>query len=258
MPNSTRGPMPSPMSSPVQDLVLRLATWNIHAGVGTDGSYRPERIAGVLCELEGHVVALQEVEHRPAGGEDMLDYLAAESALTGIAGPTLLKEGRHYGNALLSGLPVLAVNRVDLSLDRREPRGALDVLLDWRGRRLQVVATHLGLRPFERRRQVRALLALFEERQADVAVLMGDLNEWLLWGRPLRWLRGHFAPTPHVRTFPARLPMLALDRIWVQPRHCLARLRAHRTPLARAASDHLPLTAMLRDEEPVHAASSDA
>jgi endonuclease/exonuclease/phosphatase family metal-dependent hydrolase len=48
-----------------------------------------------------------------------------------------------------------------------------------------------------------------------------------------------------MRTFPAHLPLLALDRIWVHPRHYLTRLRAHRTPLALAASDHLPLTARL-------------
>lgn len=224
---------------------LRLATWNIHACVGTDGRFNPNRTSRVLRELRADVVALQEVEHHAVEGNDLLDYLADKADMQGIAGPTLQRGSRHYGNALLSRLPVAAVNRVDLSHDRREPRGAIDAALEWRGRKLQVIATHLGLSPFERRGQVRTLLRLLEARPADAAVLMGDLNEWLLWGRPLRWLRGHFAPTRHVRTFPSRLPLFALDRIWVAPHGILEHLEAHRTPLARMASDHLPLTARL-------------
>jgi endonuclease/exonuclease/phosphatase family metal-dependent hydrolase len=126
------------------------------------------------------------------------------------------------------------------------PPGALGALLDWRGRRLQVLATHLGLRPLERRRQVRRLLARVETRQADATVLMGDLNEWLLWGRPLRWLRGHFGPAPQLRTWPAAAPMFALDRIWTRP-DPPDTIATHRTPLARVSSDHLPLKAVLHD-----------
>jgi endonuclease/exonuclease/phosphatase family metal-dependent hydrolase len=224
---------------------LRLATWNIHACIGRGGIFRPQRTATVLGELACDVVALQEVEHHSVDGLDLLQYLAARTGLTGIPGPTLKRETRHYGNALLTRLPVLDIVRVDLSFEGREPRGALDALLDWRGRKLQVLATHLGLSPLERRRQVRRLLARVETRQADVAVLMGDLNEWLLWGRPLRWLRGHFAPVPHRRTWPAAAPMFALDRIWARPGP-LDAVETHRTRLARVSSDHLPLKATLR------------
>ena len=77
-------------------------------------------------------------------------------------------------------------------------------------------------------------------------LLMGDLNEWYLWGRPLRWLHSHFRETPAAPpTFPARQPVLALDRIWVAPAGSLRRLRRHVSPLARVASDHLPLVAEL-------------
>jgi endonuclease/exonuclease/phosphatase family metal-dependent hydrolase len=76
-------------------------------------------------------------------------------------------------------------------------------------------------------------------------VLAGDLNEWFLWGRPLRWLHAHFEETPAPATFPARLPLLALDRVWTSPRSMLRRLAVHRSPLARRASDHLPLVADL-------------
>jgi endonuclease/exonuclease/phosphatase family metal-dependent hydrolase len=74
-----------------------------------------------------------------------------------------------------------------------------------------VVAIHPGPGPAERRRQIRQLLALLEPGRCSLSVLPGDLNEWFLWGRPLRWLRRHFAPTPHLRTYPARFPLFALE-----------------------------------------------
>jgi len=224
---------------------MRLATYNIHTGIGTDGRFDPDRVARVLQELDADVVALQEVEQHAVGDTDLLEFLAARTGHTALAGPTLLRESRDYGNAILTRLPIVTVQRVDLSLPQREPRGALEVMLDWHGRRLQVVATHLGLRPGERRRQVVRLLELFESGSADVSVLLGDLNEWLLWGRPLRWLRRRFTATPGPRTYPTRFPLFALDRIWVCPRDALVNIGIHNSPTARAASDHFPLKAEL-------------
>ena len=224
---------------------MKLATYNIHACIGTDRRFDPDRIVKVLREIDADVVALQEVEHHRVGDLDLLDYLASETGLHAIAGPTLLRESRHYGNALLTRLPVTALHRIDLSMPNREPRGAIDVTLDCDGQRLQIIATHLGLHPRERRHQVRQLLSMLESSSADRYVLMGDLNEWFLWGRILRWLRKHFHATPHLATFPTTCPLLALDRIWVNPRGMLVNIETHRTPLARHASDHLPLTAQL-------------
>jgi endonuclease/exonuclease/phosphatase family metal-dependent hydrolase len=227
---------------------ITLATYNIHACVGVDRRFDPERIVQVMKELDVDVAALQEVEHHVIDDIDLLDYLAEKTGLTAIAGPTLLRETRDYGNALLTRLPVVTVNRIDLSLPRREPRGALEVMHDWRGLRMRVVATHLGLRPGERRQQVRRLLTRFESGFDDFSVLLGDLNEWLLWGRPLRWLRRHFDPTPHPPTYPAPFPLVALDRIWVHPRTALTAIGIHDSPLARMASDHLPLKAELSSD----------
>lgn len=224
---------------------LTLATYNIHGCIGTDGRFEPERTMHVLKELNADVVALQEVEHHDLNGHDLLDYLAAKTGLTAIAGTTLLGETRDDGNAILTKLPILAVNRVDLTLPGHEARGALDVTLEGNGRSVQVVATHLGVKPWERRQQVRRLLRLFEIGPANIYVLMGDLNEWFLWGRPLRWLHAHFKHTPHRATFPARWPFMALDRLWVHPRRRLAGMEVHDSTLTRLASDHLPLKAII-------------
>lgn len=230
------------------DARLRLATYNIHACVGGDGRCEPSRVARVLQEMNAAVLALQELEQHvvaEAGNVQVLQFLADATGMHAVPGTTLKREEREYGNALLTRLPVERVERVDISIPGREPRGALDVSLDWAGRHLQVVATHLGLRPGERRHQIRRILPLFESTRADYAVLMGDLNEWMLWGRPLRWLRRHFPPTPDIRTWPARFPLLALDQFLVSPRESLASLSAHRSPMARIASDHLPIVADL-------------
>jgi len=225
--------------------VLTLATYNIHACVGGDGRFDPERTIRVLEEIDADLVALQEVAHHGVDGSDLLDDLASAVGLSAIAGPALLRETRGYGNALLTRLPILALNRIDLSQPRREPRGALDVELAWGGQRMQVVATHLGLWSEERRRQIRRLLTLFEPHRADLAVLLGDFNEWLLWGRALRWLHRHLVPSAHPRTYPARFPLFALDRIWAYPHNVLRSIEPHSSPLARLASDHLPLKAVL-------------
>lgn len=264
---------------------LRIASWNIHGAVGTDGQCVPRRIAEVLRDLDADVIALQEVESRRTGF-DMLTWLAAETGLMPIAGPTLVREhGGEYGNGLLTRLRLRSVYRLSLDYPGREPRGALDVILELPGTSpfplagegnsstgaspsaraadaagthrgpppspaaLRVIATHLGLRPAERRAQVQRLLA--RVRQGDhppehpplPTVLLGDINEWFLWGRPLRWLHRWFEATPAPATFPSCRPLLALDRIWVRPRTRLLSLYRHPDPRARLASDHVPVVA---------------
>jgi endonuclease/exonuclease/phosphatase family metal-dependent hydrolase len=220
---------------------LTIATYNVHGCVGSDGRRNSERVLAVLRELEADVVALQELEWQPAAALDLLAGFARELGCQGVAGPTLLKRDGHYGNAVLTRLPVRAVNRVDLSVPGREPRGALDLMLEAPRGALRVIATHLGLAPAERRHQIRRILAMLAPVRPEPVVLMGDLNEWFLWGRPLRWLRAHFGRAPAPATFPARLPVFALDRIWVEPRNLRTGLAVHSTPLARGASDHLPV-----------------
>ena len=97
----------------------------------------------------------------------------------------------------------------------------------------------------ERRAQLGQLLPLFERDPPDVAILLGDLNEWFLYGQPLRRLRRAFGSAPAPATFPARLPVFALDRLWVRPISLIRSVSAHRSRLATEASDHLPLVADL-------------
>src|SRR6476661_3206828 len=223
---------------------LRVATWNIHGAVGADGRYLPARVVGVLREIDADIVALQEVASEEAHTSFLAD-LERDTGYHVVAGLLRQRHGSDFGNAVLSRFPVRSVEHLDLAVDRYEPRGALDVCIDLGLRPLlRVVATHLGLRPGERREQVRRILAKVECDSPRPTLLMWDLNEWYLWGRPLRWLHSHFREMPSApRTFPAHRPVFALDRIWVSPAGSLRKLVRHATPLARSASDHLPLIA---------------
>ncbi len=230
--------------APAMHWPLTVATWNIHAGVGIDHHFAPARIEAVLREISADIVALQEV---PLGGEhwpNLLPHLARTTHMVGVDGFTFSVGGRRFGNAILSRYPVLDTRRIDISFGSREPRGALDADIYCHGHRLRVIATHLGLRAAERRAQVARLLQAFDTGEMPV-LLMGDVNEWFVWGRTLRALVSHFQAVPAPATFPSCVPILALDRIWIRPRHRLVRVHVHSSAIARVASDHRPLVATI-------------
>ncbi len=224
---------------------MRIATYNIHRSIGSDGLEKPERIAAVLHELDADIVALQEVGYTSGKPGNMLDYLGESTQTRVIEGITLQDERGHYGNAVLSRLPISDFQLHDISLNGREPRGAIELNLQFNDIAVQIIATHLGLRPGERRYQVERLIPLLDASTADFRILLGDLNEWFLWGRPLRRLHRVFGHTRTPSTFPARWPRFALDRLWVRPQSAIGSLRAHNSAVARLASDHLPLLAEL-------------
>ena len=217
---------------------LRIATYNLHGCVGSDGVRDPQRIARVIGELGCDTIGLQEVYG--------LDVLAAELGMQAVAGPAIVLHGRHLGNALLTRRRILATRHHDYSWGKREPRSMLDVEIEVDGAPLRVLIVHFGLGLRERAFQLRKLVQLLHDTpKHEGVVIVGDINEWLPLSRPLRSLHGLLGKSPAERTFPARWPLFALDRIWTRPRRSLLTLEAHRSPLAARASDHLPLRAMV-------------
>jgi len=227
---------------------LVVATYNVHRCVGSDGREDVERVGAVIRELDADLVGLQEVVPRSAGEPDQLSQLARASGLHAVTAH--LASGGPSGstarccNALLCRRSPDRTRWLDLAVAGREPRGALDAELDVDGIRCRVVVTHFGLRIRERRVQLNTLLAAIDAvPDATLTVILGDLNEWL---RPLRsqLLRAGFGGHP-VRSFPTSWPVLALDQVLVRPASAAGETRAHVSPLARTASDHLPVRAVL-------------
>jgi endonuclease/exonuclease/phosphatase family metal-dependent hydrolase len=234
------------LTAPVDPDVLHIASYNIHRCVGTDLRSDPNRVAKVILELGCDTIGLQEVDSRPSDRSDsmQLDYLAQATAMQAVPGSTLIRHDGEYGNALLTRRRILDVKRHDLSYGRYEPRGALEVDLEVQGKPMRVFVMHLGLMPSERRFQMRKVLQeLRRIPPHEPVVVLGDMNEWLPLGRPLRWLHSLLGKPPWQRTFPVWAPLFALDRVWVRPVGSMLDFNVHRSPAARRASDHFPVTA---------------
>lgn len=226
---------------------LRVATYNVHSFVGADGRTDPERVVAVLRELDAGLVALQEVSTGAAPIREVED-LGERLGLEAIPGPTLRRGRTSYGNAVLSALPVLERQEVDLSVADAEARVALVLRVGWGRHMIRLVATHFGLRIRERRRQATLLadhLSRSETPPDEITLLLGDFNDWSRSGRQIAPLRPLLNTLTRVATFPSRRPWLPLDRIGVGPPATLENAAAHVTPRSRMASDHLPLTAEL-------------
>lgn len=228
---------------------LIVATYNVHTCVGIDHRYDPARTAQVLCELRADIIGLQEVDagHRHGRHLDQWLYFAEATGLDAIRGTSLIDRRGRFGNAILTRFPVLGVRHLDLSVPGREPRGAIDADIAVGGRVLRVIATHLGLSAAERQLQVRRLIELLAAHGAphDGLVIMGDLNEWRGRRGGISTLERRLGRAPAPRTFPSWLPVLRLDRILAGGGTALAAAIVHRSPLARVASDHLPLKGTL-------------
>lgn len=233
---------------------LRIVTWNIHKGIGTDRAYRLDRTVRVLRDLDADVVCLQEVDEdvprsrRQRQGQQLARELDYPHAALGL---NVKVKGGAYGNLTLSRYPLREVRNVDLTVPPKKRRSALVTRVVTGPEHGWLVANvHLGLMHLERRIQLRRLLAnVFEGARSDQPlVVAGDWNEWgrRLVRQVMREWGFHLARTNHhpkrgARTWPSRRPVAALDKILyrdpVRCRHVAGVL----DDLTRVASDHLPL-----------------
>lgn len=242
---------------------MRLVSWNIHGGVGSDGRRDLGRIAASLEEMRCDVAALQEVgdPHRQARDAEVADHATWLGRRLGwfvAYGPNLIVRGRPYGNAVLSRYPIVRAHNYDLSVPRHEPRGCLRADLELpEGRSLHLFDLHLGLSGGERRKQAAMLLSADLLRDAALTaplVVCGDFNMWMPVPGPIaRLLRTTLrdaAPLCGGRraTWPAGFPVLRLDRAYVDSGVRVLRCGVGDRGDARIASDHLPLWL---DVEPV-------
>jgi endonuclease/exonuclease/phosphatase family metal-dependent hydrolase len=236
---------------------LRVMTWNVHSCVGTDRRLSVERVAEVIGGLDVDVVALQELEVGVdrTGRVDQPQIIAERLGMTCRFSQARRQDGGHFGNALLSRLPLSLRRESQLpggGTPEREPRVASWADVSVGECHYQLVATHLGLDRRERLAQVQELLGsrwLSHGQCREPRVLLGDLNS-IPGSRAYRRLAASLhdvqrrARRPR-RTWPSRWPLVRLDHIFCSEG---VRVRSTEVPRGRptnGASDHLPVVAEL-------------
>jgi len=243
---------------------LRVATYNIHKGVSLfNRRLVIHELRERLRTLGADVVFLQEVrggharhavrfEHWP----DAPQYEFLADAVWGdyAYGKNSVYDAGHHGNAILSRFPILRWDNQDVSTHRFERRGLLHCEIRPPGWRepLHCVCVHLGLLALGRGRQLELLRQRIERLVPAAAplVVAGDFNDW-------RYRAAHELAHPlnlyevfeltngaPARSFPAVLPVMSLDRIYVrgfQVRHA----HVHHGRAWARISDHAALAATL-------------
>jgi endonuclease/exonuclease/phosphatase family metal-dependent hydrolase len=240
---------------------LRVMTYNVHACVGMDGKLAPERVARVIAQHRPDIVALQELDvgRRRSNGVDQAELIARHLDMEKVFSAALHIEEGRYGNAILTHLPMRLIKAEGLpsgpSRWPQEPRGALWVAIDVGNVEIQVMNTHFGLSPSERKAQAEALAS--QEWLADPAcrgpvLLCGDLNALpnapacRRLGKRLNNV-GASQPTNAQRgTFFGRFPIARIDHIFFSDHFVVETFKVPSSSLTRVASDHLPLIADLQ------------
>jgi endonuclease/exonuclease/phosphatase family metal-dependent hydrolase len=230
---------------------MRLLSYNIHKGIGgRDRRYRLERIISVIESENPDIICLQEVDRhcRRSGRDDqpkiLSDYFKLEAHLYQ---PNVSLKYGMYGNLVLSRWPFLHKHQISLRLNRRKPRGAQMAVIDSPEGAFHLVHFHLGLAERERHWQLDHLLGhhLFKESHHLPVMVVGDFNDWrntlcrgCLAEQGFAQLT---APISRFRSFPAYWPLGSLDKAFVRGKIVLRHARIVHSPMARQASDHLPL-----------------
>ncbi|HEV2842338.1 MAG TPA: endonuclease/exonuclease/phosphatase family protein [Chthoniobacterales bacterium] len=240
---------------------LRVATYNVHGCRGMDARRSEERVAEVIAMLNVDVIGLQELDlnRRRSAGIDQAAVIAEQLGWHRFFHPALRREDEQYGDAILSRYPMRLRKAQELpSVTTRvcpESRAAIWVEIKTAGGMVQVINTHLGLGRRERFMQAQLLAGpewLGSVETHDPLVLLGDFNSlpaspaFQLLARQLRDVRTLVSPAPSLRTYPTRLPLLAVDHILVNERLRVDSVKVVRNAATRIASDHFPLVADLR------------
>jgi endonuclease/exonuclease/phosphatase family metal-dependent hydrolase len=245
-------------------LLVRILSVNTHKG------FTPFNRRFILPELReavrttaADVVFLQEVLGTHAKhARRFLDWpevpqyeFLAETIWPDFAyGRNAVYPNGHHGNALLSKYPIIEYENLDVSVSEAEKRGLLHCVLrlPYRGSEMHVICVHFGLTEGHRRAQTRLLCERLRSRVPDGVplVVAGDFNDWRLQVHTAlagdSGLREAFVDLQDrlPKTFPARWPLLRLDRVYL--RNAVAR-RAEvlSTRPWSHLSDHAPLAVEL-------------
>lgn len=226
-----------------------VASYNIRKAIGIDRRRKPERILEVLAELDADIIALQEADRRFGERVSALPFSLIDGHGLYKHVPVAIRPhsiGWH-GNALLVKQHIEILDYGALHLPSIEPRGAVVADLRVGKTALRVVGLHLDLSGLWRRRQSAAILHhLAAQHDRMPSVLMGDTNEWRPANGCLRDFGTHHVSVLTGPSYHARMPVAALDRIFVSPEFSIVEAGVHSSAKSRLASDHLPIWAKLK------------
>lgn len=235
---------------------LRVATYNIRHGRGSDDRLDLARTCAAIAELDADVIGLQEVDEAFSDRSDFVHqtaHFAAELGMEAVFGAAIDRdpaEGREtrrrYGLAVLSRHPILEHTTHALPghpghEPLKEPRAVLTVRIDLPGAGpLTVLITHLDHdRRAHRLAQILAIHGHAAAVEGD-AILMGDMN-----ADPDSTELSPLAATgwrDAAREAAGRQDRLS-DRSWSAPLAAVrAALRMTPAPMAATYPARLPLT----------------
>ena len=230
---------------------MRLLSYNIHKGIGgRDRRYRINRVIQVIEEENPDILCLQEVARhsRRSWYHDqprlLTEYFKATDHIYQLN--VHLKNG-GYGNLVVSRWPFAHHHQISLRLKKKKPRGAQIATVQTPEGPLHLVNWHLGLAEKERRWQSAHLLEhhLFRESAHLPTIIAGDSNDWRNKLDSVVFATRGFhqvtAPPSRFRSFPAYLAIGSLDKVYYRGNILIRHAFVVRTPLAKRASDHLPL-----------------
>jgi len=234
---------------------VRVLTYNIRKGKGANGrsTVGMDRLGSALVDHELDVLLCQEVFHCARTGSSQSSNLADALGLEAYYGANKFRAIGHHGNTTLTRLPVEQFENHDLSTNGIERRGALYAKLRVDGTMVHVFNVHLGLNRWQRMTQMRRVGNLIRERklEREPVLIAGDFNDWrrdldafIVEELGFRNALDRLAPE-HTRTWHARRPVFALDRIYIRNLTVERAGRLEGEPWA-TLSDHLPLHAELR------------
>jgi len=243
---------------------LRLLSYNIRAGLGTDGIRDLERVATVIRQFNPDLLVVQEVDrHVPRSRcADQFHHLTQALGLNGHFAKTIDLHGGDYGIALFSRWPFCQhftcplpaqeghEDRVLAGIEVRPPGSNLP--LWWLGTHLARYSAELRLAQAE---AIDAFVASHLPPEANV-ILAGDFND-SRHSPPLRHLSRHWTlVSREAPTYPANAPEHDIDHILFRHGSRLECLSAGLIS-EQVASDHLP-TYVLAVETAASPASPEA
>lgn len=243
---------------------ITVTSYNLHKGMSPlNRRVHLNEMADALQTIDTDVLFLQEVQGQHTARQQKFDafpeaphdlFLAQRLSLFNSYGKNAVYPERHHGNAVLSRLPLHTCGNLDLTVNPLEQRGLLHCEIRPEGWPLPLVCLclHLNLLEYDRAKQYRiAADYIANEIPEELPlVLAGDFNDWRQqscsrFAASLGLQETFSAQTGSLpKTFPARFPLLSLDRIYTRRLKTL-HTEVHQSEPWNKLSDHLPISAKL-------------